>query len=137
GLHALVDVGRDPFAVTKAKDGLAGCALFTWIGLQGRVVDRTEDDVLDVAGGDHPSALRIAARINRRPCRGERPSVRLAVLEATVQPVDHDLDSRRPLARVVREVECFGLDLAHCAAPPDANTGLPSFRLLKVGSRIS
>ena len=61
GLRALVDVGGDPLAVAKAKDRFAGGALLAWIGLQGRVVDRTEDHVLDIGGRDDASALRIAA----------------------------------------------------------------------------
>ena len=48
-LLALVDIGRDPFAVLEANDGLARDRRVAQIGLELRVVDRAEDDVLDVA----------------------------------------------------------------------------------------
>ena len=56
-LHALVDVRRDPLTVAKTKDGSARARLVARVGLERGVVDRTEDDVLDVAGGDQARAL--------------------------------------------------------------------------------
>src|SRR5205823_6723512 len=51
-LHALIDVRRDPLTVAKTKDGSARARPVARVGLERGVVDRTEDDVLDVAGGD-------------------------------------------------------------------------------------
>ena len=56
-LHALVDVRRDPLTIAKTKDGSARARPVARVGLERGVVDRTEDDVLDVAGGDQARAL--------------------------------------------------------------------------------
>ena len=104
------------------------------VEIERRVVEGAEDDVLDVPGGDHARALGVTAGIEREPLGGNRTSVRLPFLEPTVEAVNHDLDPRWPL---IRRLERLRYDLAHCAVPPDASTGLPSVQLAKAPGRIS
>ena len=77
--------------------------------------------------------LRISAKIVKHdPTAEDAFGDRSATF--TVEAVNHDLDPRWPL---IRRLERLRYDLAHCAVPPDASTGLPSVQLAKAPGRIS
>ena len=79
GRLARVHVGGDPLAVAEAQDRLARLALVAGVGLEVGVVDRAEDDVLDVASRDPAGAVEVRRRVDRKAVAGERARIGLAV----------------------------------------------------------
>ena len=131
-LRPLGDVSRDPFAVAEAQDGFARGRAVTGVGLQRRIVDRSEYDVLDIACRDDARASRVGRRVDQKTLAFDDARFRFAFLEPTVEPVDDDLDARWRLGAVNEETGGnVGYDLAHrTRVGPGASTRLLFFRLL-------
>ncbi len=90
---ARVHVRRDPFAVAEPEDRLARDGLVARILLQLGVVDRADDDVLDVVQRDQARALRVRRRVDRVTGGAEGAGLGFAGLEPAVHAVDGDRDA--------------------------------------------
>ena len=87
---ARVHISGDPLAVAETKDRLTPLGLVARIGLEVRVLDRAEDDVLDVRERDQARPVGVRLREYREARRAERARLGLSVLEAALHPVHDD-----------------------------------------------